>query len=119
MYSYSVCCNSKHVMLCLQVELMSFHLCTVSFVTDVEDILVIMVKRDCYTPGVACDQQEQEQSSKNKISCHVLQAPNVHTYCVLFFSCSIFITFVDSYNGIGNRPSIQCGISRVFKEQWH
>ena len=54
---------------------MSFHLCAVSFVTDVEDLLVIMVKRDLAVPGVA--QEQQSQTSKNKISCHVLQAPNV------------------------------------------
>ena len=55
---------------------MSFHLCAVSFVTDVEDHLVIMVKRDPPTPGVVNDHQQQ-QVSKSKISCHVLQAPNV------------------------------------------
>lgn len=54
---------------------MSFHLCGVSFVTDVEDILVIMVKRDSAVPGVA--QEQQVQTSRNKISCHVLQASNV------------------------------------------
>ena len=57
---------------------MSFHLCAVSYVTDVEDLLVIMVKRDSPTPGVARDQQEQVP--KSKISCHVLQAPNVCYY---------------------------------------
>ena len=64
----------------VQVELMSFHLCAVSFVTDVEDHLVIMVKRDSPTPGVVNDLQQQQQGSKSKISCHVLQAPNV---CIL------------------------------------
>ena len=54
---------------------MCFHLCAVSFVTDVEDLLVIMVKRDSPIPGVARDQQQQV--SKNKVACHVLQAPNV------------------------------------------
>ena len=60
---------------------MSFHLCAVSFVTDIEDLLVIMVRRDSPTPGVA-----QEQTSKNKISCHVLQAPNVCTYVILLIT---------------------------------
>ena len=55
---------------------MCFHLCTVSFVTDVQDLLVIMVKRDSPIPGVARDQNEQV-SKKSKIACHVLQAPNV------------------------------------------
>lgn len=55
---------------------MSFHLCTVAFVTDVKDLLVIMVKRDSPTPGVVDDMQQQT-SSKVKISCHVLQATNV------------------------------------------
>ena len=54
---------------------MSFHLCAVSFVTDVGDLLVIMVRRDHAIPGVA--QNQQQQASKTKISCHVLQAPNV------------------------------------------
>ena len=54
---------------------MCFHLCTVSFVTDVQDLLVIMVKRDSPIPGVAGDQREQV--AKSKIACHVLQAPNV------------------------------------------
>ncbi|XP_065912458.1 amyloid-beta A4 precursor protein-binding family A member 1-like isoform X2 [Dysidea avara] len=57
------------------VELMSFHLCSVAFVTDVNDLLVIMVRRDGSTPGVAREHNEQP-SLKNKISCHVLQASN-------------------------------------------
>lgn len=86
---------------------MSFHLCAVSFVTDVEDVLVIMVKRDCPTPGVACEQQEH--ASKTKISCHVLQAPNV---CILLcMPICMYIILVGSYNGISNRSGIQCGIS--------
>ena len=70
---------------------MCFHLCAVSFVTDVEDILVIMVKRDSPIPGVAHDQQEHV--SKNKIACHVLQAPNVRmmmmNYKFVNFCCRL------------------------------
>ena len=64
----------------LQVELMNFHLCSVAFVTDVNDLLVIMVRRDGTTPGVAREQNEQS-SLRNKISCHVLQASNVCVRC--------------------------------------
>lgn len=89
---------------------MSFHLCAVSFVTDVEDLLVIMVKRDCAIPGVAQDQQEE--ASKSKISCHVLQAPNVCVYnCICSLTLTSFNVPVGSHNGVGNRPGLQCGIS--------
>lgn len=74
--SLKISSENLAVINCLSnVELMSFHLCAVSFVTDVGDLLVIMVRRDHAIPGVA--QNQQQQASKTKISCHVLQAPNV------------------------------------------
>ena len=69
-YQYQLLVNA------VQVELMSFHLCSVAFVTDINDLLVIMVRRDGSTPGIAHEQNEQS-SLKNKISCHVLRASNV------------------------------------------
>jgi len=91
-------------------------------VTDINDLLVIMVRRDGSTSGVACEKNQQkdknQQSSlKQKISCHVLQASNVCVrHCCNVIAIDLHVNYLGSDFGIGHRTSLQRGISRISKE---